>query len=425
MVDLGDALPLNLGDDDEAKLQNAADAPEPDNARLLQIENEYAQQVAAFRATLTDANKALFDELQIINGQDAYSATAAALGRLPANRYLALPDGTPLPAVRAVDVGTNRAKNVFPPAYLAQVYALNKLRAPDGVDPMRFAAIRVQAVAAGWATGDYETVFVPPLATANATYSADLIAMKDAWATAKAAAFLIPMISEHVFRNYGHHYLSTDAANYNERYKKTLIACMATNIVGYLPPEALYYSALHWISPARARAVIKAQLLSDAIPEAIRLRFHSAPAGYALVTTTSAVIDAMRSANIAGAIAEEGHFDLEAIQVAAKKVKMNSTRFHKTPQAYRTAPAPLAEVKSVEDAKLEAARFAPIAQGFIDAYLVGSPLGNAKALAKYADSNPVLKRRATQFFRDLTRNRALTVTTLFASVVAARPAAGE
>jgi hypothetical protein len=406
---------------DPAIVEEAAPLPDA----LLAAENQYAQQVAEFRATLSDANKVLFDELQIINGQDAYSATAAALGRLPTSRFLALPDNLPFPRVRAADVGTVRARNAFSPAYLAQVYALNKLRAPDGVDAAKFAALRVQAVSCGWATGDYETIRVAPIATAVATYSADLAAMKDLWAVAKQAAFLIPMISEHVFRNYGHHYLSSDAANYNERYKKTLIACMASNVASFLPAEVLYYTALHWISPARARHVIRARLNSDAIPEAIRLRYNSAPAGYAIVTTTSAVIDAMKSANLAAPIAEAGHFDLNAIQAAAVKVKMNSTRYHKTPQAYRTAPAPLEDLKRVEDAKLEAARFAPIAQGFIDAYLTGSPLGNAKALAKYADSNPILKRRSTQFFRDLTRNRASDVTTLFASVVAIKAQAGE
>jgi hypothetical protein len=392
---------------------------------LTAARNAYQRAAAEYRETLSDANKRLFDELQIINGQDAYSATAAALGKLPTGRYLALPNDLVLPAVLPEDVGTDRALMAFPLGYVAQVYALNKLRAPDGVDAAKFAALRTAAVVTGWANGEYETARVDPLPNADQVYAADLATMVDAWQTAKTAALLVPMVSEHVFRNYGHHYLTSDGANYAERYRKTLSACLAADVIGYLPPETLYYAALHWVTPARVRTVIKAKFESDIIPEAIRIRFNSAPAGFALITTTSAVIEAMKSANLAEPIAAEGKFDLAKIQEASELVKANSTRFHKTPQAYNVAPAPLAEIDRVELARAEATRFAPIAQGFIDAFLTNSPLGNAKALAKHADVNPVLKRRAMQFFRDLSRNRAHNVADLFAGIVTLKREFGE
>lgn len=370
-------------------------------------------------ASLSPELRLMVDYLDEVNGQDAYSNEAAALGKLRAEEYLALPVGMAVPIIAPDTVGSESVHNEFAYELLAQVYALNKLRAPDGEDPIRYGLLRMEAVKMGWYSGQKEVVRVAPLADAVATMLTDLQTVRgaDVLPTARLAAFLLPLAAEHTFRTMGHHYLSGAAAEYEERYRRTLRSCIAETVPAFMRPATLYHHALHWVSPARSRAVLLAQLETTRIPEALRLRANAAPAGCALVTTTAAVVSAMQAGNLFDAVATAGGYDLTPVLEAAELVRSDAPRFHKLPQAFGVAPASDADRKIVENAKMIAVMFAPVAQGFIDATLQTAALGRAKVLLKHAEQNPVLRKRASTYFRDVTRSKAKNPEGLFATTI--------
>lgn len=362
---------------------------------------------------LTDVQRELLDFLDEVNGQDAYSNEDAALGKVNRKEYLVLPTGFTAPRVLAKDVGDSRIFTRFTKTQLAQIYALNKAAAPDGVDAKRYAMLRMESVKMGWVSGQREIRRETPPADALATFIRDIGEERDNLARYRTAAFLIPLVAEHTFRTMGHHYLTGEAATYEKRYQDTLRACLAVNVHGLLASGVQYHSLFHWVSPLRAREVLMAQLNTTRIPDALGIRAFAAPAGTALVTTTAAVLSAMRAADLFNDFRTAGNFDFEVIETVTKKVKENPTTYHKTFYAYGVRAPTTEQREELDQAKAVAGRFAPVAQAFIDAMFQDSALNNAKALKKHANDNPVLMRRAQKFFRAISRKEARNVSELF------------
>lgn len=362
---------------------------------------------------LDDKAIELLAYLDEVNGQDAYSNEDAALGKVSTKEYLILPLGMTVPGIAASEVGSAKVHELFSKEQLAQVYALNKANAPSESSAVKYALIRMEAVKMGWVAGQREITWTTPPSDAMATFIKDLTEERGNIGRYRQAAFLIPLVAEHTFRTMGHHYLTGEQATYEGRYQSTLRACLADNVHGMLPGGIQYHSLLHWVSPARAREVLMAQIGNTRIPEALALRASAAPAGTALITTTAAVLSAMRAANIYDDLKTHGGFALDTLESVTTKVKANPTKYHKTHYAYRVAAPTTAELKQVEDAKVIAARFAPIAQAFIDAMFQDSQLGRAKALRKHADDNPVLMKKANRFFRNLGKVKADSIADLF------------
>jgi hypothetical protein len=363
----------------------------------------------------TDDQKKLLEELYLANGQDAYDAEAAAVGRLKQEEYLALPEDLVLPTVKPESVGRASMRGYFKARDLAAIYFLNKQRAPMGENAVVYAMIRMEAVKMGWVHGQKEIIRVPFTLEKEALteLTTDFATVRTQIADFRLAAFLVPLVCEHTFRTMGHHYITGLATEYQTRYKKTLRACLAEHIMSILQPATLFHHVLHWVSPERAYNVLNAQLTTMTLPDAIVIRAQAAPAGWAIVTTTAAVLKAMASANILDEIKEEFDGNLDLVIKASDSIKQNVRTWHKAYYAYGVPAPPANAIEYMENTKDIAIAFAPYAQGFIEGTLKDAALGQAQALKKHAELNPVAKARAARFFRALARIQVKTVEDLF------------
>jgi len=365
-----------------------------------------------------DQGKLLIELAKVIaevNSHEAYSVTRMALGKLNVKEYLLLPKSLQEVITPYKDVGKpwDKIRPDIGIETLAQIYTLNKAANMDVKDPVMFALIRLEAVKMGWVRGQREISWVEDADDAIPTFIGDRDDIISKMEIARLAAFLIPLMAENVFRITGHHYLSGSSDEYDRKYQTIANASLCANITGILRPSELYHRVLHWVSPAVARRVLMAQLTLGTIPNAIELRAHAAPSGTAIVTTTSAVIDAMRASQIAAEIIKYGGFDFDKITDAAAAVRDNVTGFHQAYYAYGVSKANADELSRFEEGKLEAIRFAPIAQGFIDAYHQNGALANARSLRKYAENAPVLAKRALRVFKNLSKQDTESIVQLF------------
>jgi len=367
--------------------------------------------------TFTPEMMDLVAHLAEINGQDSYDSMAAALGRVNRNQYLVLPVGFVIRDIPPNMVGTPEAHAHLSQQDWLQIYALNKAAAPENADPVKFALLRLEAVKAGWldSRNQSEITHAPRL-TAGALHTAidnDKVAIREHAENARQLAFLQPLIAEHVFRTMGHHYISSDAGTYTDRYKSTFKACLLPHLATYLPPAEQYHTALHWVGPGRSHRVLEAHKGTKRIPDAITIRATAPPAGTAIVTTTAAVINAMQGANLVTQFETYGGFNLDSIVKMAAIVKADQPKYHKAYFAYNVASATPEELAALEAVKVEASNFAPYAQAFIDTYLRRADLGKAKALAKHAEQNPLAKQKAVRLFQALGKQTPDDIESLF------------
>jgi hypothetical protein len=357
----------------------------------------------------------LLEELYIANGQDAFDAEAAAVGRLKQEEYLALPKDLAVPRIPPSKVGTSTVREFFTAKTLAAIYSMNKARTPTGDDPVVYGMLRMEAVKIGWVNGQKEIVYIPfdKYADALKEFAQDLATVRTRLDLLRLAAFLVPLACEHTFRVTGHHYLTGLAADYQARYRKTFKACLGEEVMTLLQPATLFHHVLHWVSPERSYNVLSAQLTTMTLPDAMVIRSNSAPAGWAIITTTAAVLQAMASANIGEKVEEEFEGDLEEVSRAAISIKNDVRRWHKAYYAYGVAPPSQEQQRAMEDVRETAIAFAPYAQGFIEGTLKDAALGQAQALKKHAELNPVARQRAARFFRRLARTEVSEISDLF------------
>lgn len=389
-------------------------------APRAQEANYAPRQDPAISANLNDVQRTLLAELVEINGQDSYDSLTAGIGKLKRDEYLRLPNGLRLPRVDPRDVGKPIAHSGLNANDWANIYVLNKGIAPEGSDATIFGFLRMEAMKAGWFDDQREITFMTPIAGSLGIMLTDFATVKDRVADIKTAAFIIPLVAEHVFRTMGHHYITSDAVTYTARYTDTFRSCLLPNIAGMLPPAVLYHSALHWVSPRRSRAVLVAQAGTPSLPDALFIRLNAAPAGTAILTTTAAIIDAMESVKMASAFAEHGGFDIDLMRNVTTTIKSDPCRYHKSYFAYGVNALDAGENANLLAAKNAAIGFAPYAQAFINTLLRDAALGRARALLKHAEANPIQLRRAQAYFRALTRKEVTSVAQLFDSTVSTR-----
>lgn len=365
----------------------------------------------------TGAAKTLLEKLLEVNGQDAYDGVSASIGKLNRSHWLQVPKNINLVDTAPNMVGQAGAHKYLTPEEWIQVYAANKAVAPVDADPVKFALLRMEAVKCGWLDllnlKEVTRCDGPSVSDALTTFTADAAAVMDALESARALAFLLPLIAEHVFRTMGHHYITEDSATYVERYRATFKACLMPHLANYLIPGVLFHAALHWVSPGRAWAVLRAQLDTQNIPDAIKIRANAAPAGTAIITTTAAVIESLSAVNLKDAFVKHGGMDLDLIATMTAKIKLNPPKYHKAYFAYGIAPITAAERTELEDVKAIAIRFAPYAQAFISTYLQNADLGKARALKKHADQNPIAIKTASNLFRAIAKTQPDSIEALF------------
>jgi hypothetical protein len=372
---------------------------------------------------MTAAENKVLDALEValreVNGQDAYSVTALSLGVLKREEYLVLPDymdtSAALGVVPPENVGRDWANSQSDLTFedFVHIYALNKEVGKDTKDPVMFALIRAEAVKMGWFVNQAEVRYAPVTVASFQIYAADATAISDGTERARTAAYLVPMMTENVFRTTGHHYLTGMADEYERKYQALCSACLVPDLSRILRAGELWHKVLHWIGPQQARSVMVSHLGGSLLPNAIAIRLNAAPAGTAIITTTAAVIDAMKACNWAKEVEAEGGFNFKKILDASKAIAGDVTRYHTAYFAYGVTPLTDEETAIRDEASAEAIRFAPCAQGFIEAMYSDSSLARAKALRKHAEANPGILRRAMRVFRHLSRADAETIRSIF------------
>lgn len=149
--------------------------------------------------------------------------------------------------------------------------------------------------------------------------------------------------------------------------------------------------------------MLRAQSDGDHIPDNLKLRANSAPAGTAVITTSAAALEAMEATGIVDALKAAGVKGIEEIRAVAEEIRADPTAYHRTVSAYGRTPMTVEAASKVEKARVFAARLAPITQGFIDGVMANAALSRARALRKHAEDNPVQLRRATMYFRHAIR----------------------
>lgn len=114
---------------------------------------------------------------------------------------MVLPSNGCFPTVPPEVIGTGAASANFSHLAMLQVYALNKARAPEGKDAVKWAYLRYQAVIVGWYRGQAEVKFVEPVVDAAQTMFADVAAFagkEQVMVHARKLAGLIPLCADSV-----------------------------------------------------------------------------------------------------------------------------------------------------------------------------------------------------------------------------------
>jgi hypothetical protein len=223
---------------------------------------------------------------------------------------------------------------------------------------------------------------------------------------AKKLALLLPLAAEHVFRTMGHHYLTNLSAEYQQKYERFFAACVLPTLTNYLPPEILYHRVAHWVSLTKALAVSKAPEQATKLPNAVVVRAVAGPAGTAIITTSEAIMKALAQTGLREALIEASGIDSDVIVAMSAKVKNNPGKYHTIPTAYNFPALSTTDKLELETAKEVAIQIAPILQGFLDSMPRNSDLPKARALIKHADTNPLLRKRAKVYFREVGVSKA-------------------
>jgi len=382
----------------------------------LTMSNENAEEAPAAAQAVIRLDPTVVALLAEINGQDCYDAKIAAVGKLSSDHYLMLPNGFDIAGAFPSEVGLSTAMPSMTEADYCQIYHLNKPVFEAGDAQIKGALLRAELVKAGWLMDRYEVKVVAP-ADADAvekTMLDDLNKIKEFIADAKTLALLLPLAAEHTFRTMGHHYLSSLSSEYTAKYAKYFAACVQPNLANYLPPEILYHRAAHWVSLAKALAVSRDEEQALMLPNAVIVRSTAGPSGSAVITTTEAILKALAQTGLKAALVEASGVDIAKIESMSAKVKENPGKYHTIPTAYGETLLSARDKAELDAAKEMAYLLAPVLQGFLDSLPRNADLPQAKALVKHADTNPLLRKRAKLFFKEVGSTKAANMKELFA-----------
>lgn len=159
-----------------------------------------------------------------------------------------MPIGQSFSAFTPANIGTAAMKQFLDAREFITIYVLNKLVAPKPECAKEYAMLRLCAIANGFSPAadnkEVTSVVAPTDAAIMDVYTADSVWISDNWALYMRAGLILPYASEHIFRTMGHHYLSGDAALYNNKYTQFLTACLVPEIMPIANSETRYYDAL-------------------------------------------------------------------------------------------------------------------------------------------------------------------------------------
>lgn len=351
--------------------------------------------------------------LDLINGTDAYDSRTVAVGKLSVEQYLQVPASVARVAINNANTGRNSHTSGIDNDQFAQIYVMNKNVFGSDERAIKIGLLRAYAVSLGWYTSSYETtIAVPPPDYAD-QMEADLDSIRKYTESARLLASLMPFAAEFVFRTMGHHYLTGLGSEYETKYQKFFNACVQPNLTTYLSPADLYHTALHWVSLTDAMTIARSDEGAEWLPNAIVIRASAAPAGTAIVATSLAILDAMDGTGLKGALEKHSGANITALTDAGVEIKKRPGAYHTIPHAYGYGSLTGSAKTNFDEAKAVAIKLAPVLQGFLDALPNSSTLAQARALAKHADANPLMRKKAKVFFKEIGTVKAGSVEELF------------
>lgn len=367
---------------------------------------------------------ALAELLADINGSDAYSELSNAQAEVSRAHRMVIPDlpDADIPIVAPADVGTAATKLRYSLALAAQVYALNKARAPEAAYDVKFAAIRTAAFTAGYFSGQAEVIRVPAVPNAVRIYLADMGANPAIFREANELGYLVPLFTEFVFRQRGHHFITAQIAEYTKVYTKLAEASMSIVPHSWMPAHLIYHACLHWTGPARNRQILLAKMGGDSIPDALKIRAYAAPAGSAIISTSASILEMLPTATMRTALFESLDLNEREFDAVVEAIKAAPDRYHKAYFAYEVPAPDRAASDAFDRAHAAGVTMAPVLQGFVNATLRNADMGRAMALKKHADANPVMQKKAEAFFKAYARQKVARFADIFSGDIA-KPAA--
>lgn len=364
-----------------------------------------------------EEKKALLTLLWEVNGSESYNPSTVAVAGAFRGAHIVIPNDVRQMYAHEEAVGNPRVSLSPGIGDIAAVYYANQSVAPKGIDAKLFGLMRMEAWKIGW-VGDDSQVSVCDPVDANLAMESFLEALKahkDRLASVKLAAWIVPLCSEFVFRTQGHHYLSGNATEFQEKYGRILSACLVPEIANLAPAEVLYHAAFHWIGPARIRSVVLAQSGTVAIPDAIKIRINAAPAGSAIICSTVKVLEAMGSLRQeledASGVKTKGIFDLDA------KIRDDPTRYHKAYFVYGAHALNDGELKTYDVEASKCKQLAPALEGFIRAYFRQGDLGQVKVFAKHASANPVRTKKCANYYKGKSQDVGDSLGEIFGKII--------
>lgn len=284
--------------------------------------------------------------------------------------FLALPNTLQVHSIEAVDVGCKHAYKYMSNLILAQIYLLNKARAPAGVDAVRYGFLRLEAVKAGWIVPCHqpEVVYLPAPEISDAidTFMDDLMQHSEEVGRAREASFMVPIAAEHIFRELGQSYNEAQAEAFGAAYQDFFDRCRMPDITSFLPPKILYHTALHWVGHARAWTVMQAQKDSVVVPQTIRNPVKTVPARYKLIPDVASRLTRLRNDDQLYQLLDSRGFNRDLIQTIAKKMTADPRWFHHRPDIYGLVPLSPEDFDRVEEARRMAINFLILIHGFRD-----------------------------------------------------------
>jgi hypothetical protein len=212
-------------------------------------------------------------------------------------------------------------------------------------------------------------------------------------------------IVEYFFRTRGHHwkdeYVALATKMFNSGFEGN------RDLPGTLAPDVVFRVAIHPFGVMQLPRMAYHFALCAKLGNSFLLRLEAAPNGLAVVTTSAAALDCLRTEAWWSAFYANMRDSIELVTSMAKEILADKYSYHMSGNLYGANKKTILAVDSIEytieEAKARASPIATVVEGFIsylerqvDAGVITSySLRNAKALKKHSSSNPSLSIKVT------------------------------
>ncbi|MED6171207.1 hypothetical protein PIB30_038635 [Stylosanthes scabra] len=144
--------------------------------------------------------------------------------------------------------------------------------------------------------------------------------------------------------------------------------------------------------------VLKNEPVVSCVPHVFISR-KNASAGTASITTSLAVIDSMIESGWWVSVKKHGGFEEDAIREVSERIHKDPWRYHLKCSEYGVMPLNVAETELLEKARKQVKNCAFALQAYMDSFIRGTHLANAKSIKKIALEEKFMYEQLRDFFR--------------------------